>query len=172
MQGLDATCVLGTVSPVTSSPAPWLPARSPSQHQQRTALSRRQGAAITISERQKEFRIGKYPSKTAQRDISHLPPRSAVSRCLPDHRTGCSQRSEAPVQVTATSLPTPTLSLCGSCCSGEVNSTGPGAVPALPRQSFPQDSSKALHKDKDSKQAESCVGWNHPIAEEPGQRGK
>lgn len=162
MQGLDATRVLGTVSPVTSSPAPWLPARSHSQHRQRTALSRRQGAAIMISERQKEFRIGKYPSKTAQRDISHLPPR----------RTGCSQRSEAPVQVTATSLPTPTLSLCGSCCSGEVNSTGPGAVPALPRQSFPQDSSKALHKDKDSKQAESCVGWNHPIAEEPGQRGK
>lgn len=162
MQGLDATCVLGTVSPVTSSPAPWLPARSHSQHRQRTALSRRQGAAIMISERQEEFRIGKYPSKTAQRDISHLPPR----------RTGCSQRSEAPVQVTATSLPTHTLSLCGSCCSGEVNSTGPGAVPALPRQSFPQDSSKALHKDKDSKQAESCVGWNHPIAEEPGQRGK
>lgn len=121
-----------------------------------------QKAAIMISERQEEFRIGKYPSKTAQRDISHLPPR----------RTGCSQRSEAPVQVTATSLPTHTLSLCGSCCSGEVNSTGPGAVPALPRQSFPQDSSKALHKDKDSKQAESCVGWNHPIAEEPGQRGK
>lgn len=162
MQGLDATCVLGTVSPVTSSPAPWLPAHSHSQHRQRTALSRRQGAAIMISERQEEFRIGKYPSKTAQRDISHLPPR----------RTGCSQRSEAPVQVTATSLPTHTLSLCGSCCSGEVSSTGPGAVPALPRQSFPQDSSKALHKDKDSKQAESCVGWNHPIAEEPGQRGK
>lgn len=141
MQELDATHVLRVVSPVTSSLAPWLPAQSHSQHQQRTALSRRQGAAIVISERS-EFRIGKYPSKDAERDISHLPPCREVSSCLSDHRAGHPQRAEALGQVTATSLSTHTLRPCGSCCFGEGEQHWAWAVPALPRQSFPQDSSK------------------------------
>lgn len=87
-------------------PPPLLPAHSHSQHQQRTAPSRRQGAAIVISDRQEQFRIGKYPSRNDERDIPHFLPRSEVSSYLSDHRTGCSQCAEALGLVTATSLPT------------------------------------------------------------------
>lgn len=66
-------------------PCPWLPAHSHSQHWQRMAPSRRQDAATVISERLEGFTIGKYPSKSAERDISHLPPRSEVSRAGDRH---------------------------------------------------------------------------------------
>lgn len=48
--------------------------------------SRRQGAATVISDRQEQCRTGKYPSKSAERDIAPLLPRSEVSILLSDHR--------------------------------------------------------------------------------------
>lgn len=63
MQGLDATRVLGTISPVTSSLAPWLPAHSHSQHRQRTAPSRGQGPAIVISESRRSSELGTAPPR-------------------------------------------------------------------------------------------------------------
>lgn len=104
-----AGCYMCSEDCLSCNLLPWLPAHSHSQHRQRTALSRRQGAAIVISDRQEEVRIGKYPSKNAERDTPHLPPCSEVSSCLSDHRAGHPQRAEAPVQVTVTSLATHTL---------------------------------------------------------------